>query len=147
MYPSRRVCTNTRYHSFFLLLIQGWNSVGFGNLKYIVLGFLNPTFQLWRTDITAVFSIPRLLPLYQGSTLSLPNFVSYPHCFQKCIQKAVMSVRHSWDIGLKKPELYYFSFAMLQYLPLNYLKPAKCVLSNLQTTILAEISINPQAWK
>ena len=28
------------------------------------------------------FSIPLLLPLYQGSTLSLPNVVTYPHCFK-----------------------------------------------------------------
>ena len=145
MYPSRRVCTNTRYHSFFLLLIQGWNSVGFGNLKYIVLGFFNPTFQLWHTDVTAVFSISLLLPLYQGPLSPQCRFLS--SLFSNCIQKAVTSVRHSWDIGLKKTELYYFSFAMFQYLPLNYLKPAKCVLSNLQTTILAEISINPQGWK
>ena len=47
-----------------------------------------------------VFPLPS--PLYQGNNLYLSNALSLLVNF---MQKAVTSVRRSWDVGFKKPEL------------------------------------------
>ena len=75
-------------------------------LSSIVLDFLNPTLHL-KND---AFSISLLFPLHQGNTLSLPNVRYLSSYFTNCIQKVVTSVRHSWELGLKKPTLYYLLF-------------------------------------
>ena len=54
-----------------------------------------------------VFSISLYIHLYQGSTLSLPNAVTYPHCFLTAYKMTSCPSMLAGVLDSKTPELYY----------------------------------------
>ena len=77
------------------------------------------------------FSISVLLPFYQGSTLSLPNVVYYPYCFQTACKRLWRLWLVAGTSDSKNPEVYYLFlirtptvlvFIMYQF-DLHFFKP------------------------